>query len=83
MPPSHLGEVHWHVQVVVEEGRVLLGIQQLEKSRGRVARVATTKLRERGRRGKGRRDRGRRKRGRRERGRRDDRKKREAGDGNE
>ena len=50
MPPSHLGEVHRHVQVVVEEGRVLLGVQQLEKGRGRVACVATTELRERGRR---------------------------------
>jgi hypothetical protein len=34
---KHLGHVHRHVQVVVEEVLVLLGVEQLKQRRGRIA----------------------------------------------
>ena len=41
---ARLGQVDWHVEVVVHEGGVLRRVEHLEERRGRVALIAAAEL---------------------------------------
>lgn len=44
MSETHLGQVHRHIQVVIQEIGILLRVQQLQEGRGGVTLVTTANL---------------------------------------